>query len=141
MDASDLHVVLVCNLLELVPLLGQLGQSDVYGGSQGSSQVGGAAGNVTEVSVVGELGKLLNVSGCAGKSVEHLVEVSTLLQGNDSELILFVDPDEESLVVIVEDTSAFGPFSVKTASLQESVSLPIEQSELSKCSNDEIIMR
>jgi hypothetical protein len=40
-------------------------------------------------------------------------------------LIFLVDPDKEGLVVVVEDTSAFGPFAVKTASLQESVSLPI----------------
>ncbi len=29
MDASDLYVELVCDGLELIPLLGKLGQSDV----------------------------------------------------------------------------------------------------------------
>jgi hypothetical protein len=53
------------------------------------------------------------------------VEVSTLLHGNDSELIFFVNPDEEGLLIVVEDTSALWPFSVQVASFQESVSLPI----------------
>jgi hypothetical protein len=77
------------------------------------------------VTVVGELGNLLDVSAGAGKSVEDSVEVSTWLHRDDTELILFVNPDEEGLGIIVEDTSAFGPFTVETASLQESVSLPI----------------
>jgi hypothetical protein len=47
------------------------------------------------------------------------------LHGNNSELIFFIDPHQESLLVIVEDTSAMGPVSVQVASLQESVSLPI----------------
>ena len=78
------------------------------------------------MAVVGELGNLLNVGASTGKSVEYLVKISTLLHGNDSELILFVDPDEEALVIIVEDTSALWPLSVQAACLEESVSLPIE---------------
>ena len=38
-DASDLDVVLVGDLLELVPFLGELGESDVNGGSEGSAEV------------------------------------------------------------------------------------------------------
>jgi hypothetical protein len=38
-------------------------------------------------------------------------------------LILFVNPDKESLVVVVEDTSARWPVSVETASLEETVTL------------------
>jgi hypothetical protein len=53
------------------------------------------------------------------------VDVSAWLHGDDSELILLINPHKEGLGIIVEDTSAFGPFTVKTASLQESVSLPI----------------
>jgi hypothetical protein len=38
-------------------------------------------------------------------------------------LIFFVDPDEESLGIVVEDTSARWPVSVEVAGLEESVSL------------------
>jgi hypothetical protein len=75
--------------------------------------------------VVGEFGFLFNVSASSAESFEDSVEVSSLLHGNNSELIFFVDPHQESLLVIVEDTSAMGPVSVQVASLQESVSLPI----------------
>jgi hypothetical protein len=77
------------------------------------------------MAVVGKLGNLLNVSAGAGKSVKNGVKISTRLHRNDTKLILLIDPDEESLGIIVEDTSAFGPFTVETTSLQESVSLPI----------------
>jgi hypothetical protein len=40
-------------------------------------------------------------------------------------LIFLINPHKESLVIVVEDTSALGPLAVKTASLQESISLPI----------------
>jgi len=58
-----------------------------------------------------------------GKSSEDLANVASWLHGDNSELILFVNPDEESLVVIVEDTSAFWPFSVESTGFKESVSL------------------
>ena len=38
-------------------------------------------------------------------------------------MILFVDPDEEGLLVVVEDTSSIRPVSVETTCLQESVTL------------------
>jgi len=124
-NTSDLYVELVGDGLELIPLLGELGESDVDGGAEGGSEVGGAGGDVAEVVVVGELGVLLDVSSSAGKSVEDGVDVSTWLHGDDTKLILLINPDKESLVVVVEDTSAFGPFAVETERLQESVSLSI----------------
>ena len=74
---------------------------------------------------MGELGVLLDVSGSAGESVEDGVDVSAGLHGDDTELIFLINPHEEGLVVVVEDTSALGPLTVEVASLQESVSLPI----------------
>ena len=52
MDASDLHVVLVSDGLELVLPGRQLGQLDVDRGPQGSAEVGGARGDVAEMVVV-----------------------------------------------------------------------------------------
>ena len=77
------------------------------------------------MTVVGELSVLLDVLAGARESVEDGVDVSTWLHGDDSELILFINPHEEGLGIVVEDTSSLGPFTVKSASLQESVSLPI----------------
>jgi hypothetical protein len=72
---------------------------------------------------VGELSNLLNLCSCCCKSGENSTNVGSLLHGNDSELILFVDPDEETLLVVVEDASAFWPVSVQATGLKESVTL------------------
>ena len=124
-DSSDLDEVFVSDGLEegLVPL--KLWEPDVDGGSHGSAKVSWARGNVTEVIVVSELADLLNLSGSSAKSVENFLDTSSLLHGDDSELIFFVDPDEESLFGVVENSSSGWPVSVEIASDKESVSLPI----------------
>ena len=125
-DTSDLHLVLVGNVVELLLLLHQLWQVDVHGGSHGGTKVGWARGDVTEMVVVGECDiSGLEVLNSSAESVEDFDDTSVLLHGDDSELILLVNPDQEGLVVVVEDTSAGWPVSVEVACLEESVSLPI----------------
>ena len=93
--------------------------------SESSTKVGWAWGDVTKVVISGEVGNFTDGSAGSGESTEDLGDTSTLLHGDDSELILFVNPDEESLLVIVENTSSWWPISVEIASLKESISLPI----------------
>jgi len=57
-----------------------------------------------------------------GKSFKDSSDISTLLHGDDTELIFLVDPDEEGLLVIVEDTTTFGPVTFHTSNGQVSVS-------------------
>ena len=123
-DTSDLDEVLVSDGVELVLVVHELGELDVDGGSEGGTEVGGARGDVTEMLVLGELALLLNGLSGSAESVEDLLDASTLLHGDDSELILLVDPDKEGLGFVVEDTSARRPVSVEVASLEESVTLP-----------------
>jgi hypothetical protein len=122
-STADLDVVLVGDSLELYLVLGKLGELDVDGSAESCAEVGGAGGDVTEMIIVSELADVFNVSGGAGKAVEHGVDIGTLLHGDDTELILFVNPDKESLVFVVEDTTALGPVTVETASLEETISL------------------
>ena len=75
--------------------------------------------------IVSECANLLDDGGGSAESVEDFLDTSTLLHGDDSKLIFFVDPDEESLGIIVEDTSTRWPVSVQVACFKESVSLPI----------------
>ena len=124
-DTSDLDEVLIGNGVEELLLLHELWKHDVDRGSQSSTEVGWAGGDVTEMVVVSERADSLDVSSSSAESVEDLKDTSTWLHGNDSELILLIDPDEESLGIVVEDTSAGWPVSVKVASLKESISLPI----------------
>jgi hypothetical protein len=63
----------------------------------------------------------------SAESVEDGLDVCTRLHGDDSQLVLFVDPDEEGLVVVVEDASAIGPVSVQAAGLKEAVAFLKEE--------------
>lgn len=74
--------------------------------------------------VVGEIEDFLYFSGAAGEAIKDAVDVSTRLHGNDAELILFVDPDNEGLLFVVEDTTTVGPVAVEATGLLESVCLP-----------------
>ena len=114
-DTSDLDVVLVSDLLVELRVSHELGKVDVNGGSETSTHVGWAGGNVTKVLVVGELGLLLDLVGGGSKSLEDATNIRALLHGDDSKLVLFVDPDEEGLGVVVEDTSTRRPVSVESA--------------------------
>jgi hypothetical protein len=77
--------------------------------------------------VMGELSNSFNMGASLGKSGEDSSDISTILHGDDSELIFFVNPDKEGLLIVMEDTSAFRPFSVEITSFQESVSLLEEE--------------
>ena len=115
---TDLDEVLVSDSLELVLVLLELGELDVNGGSHTGTAVGGAGSDVTEMSVVLELGNSLDLGGGDGETLEDLTDVGSLLHGDNSEVILFVEPDKEGLVVVVEDTTGLGPFSLETAGLE-----------------------
>ena len=68
--------------------------------------------------IVGELGLGLNLGGSDGESLEDLADVRSLLHRDDTELILLIDPDEESLGVVVENTARLGPFTLETGTLK-----------------------
>lgn len=123
MDSSNLDMVLVSNLLELLLVLGKLWQLDVDRGSQSGTAVGWAGSQITKVVIVGESGLLFNQLLGSGQSIEDGSDITTGLHRDNSELILFVDPNEESLIVIVVDTSSSWPISVESAGLEESISL------------------
>jgi len=121
--STDLHVVLVGDGLEGVHVLAEEWESDVDGGTEGGSEVGWARGDGTEMVVLGELGLGLNGGNTTAESVEDGEDISSLLHGDDSELVLLVNPDKEGLVGVVEDSSARWPVTVESASLKEAVSL------------------
>jgi hypothetical protein len=123
MDASDLDVELVSDSLEICHFGSELRQLDVDRCSQGSSEVGWAGSDVTETFIVSESSDRLNLSGGCSKSRENSSNISTLLHRNNSQLIFFINPNEEGLLVVMEDTSSFRPVPVESTSLKESVTL------------------
>ena len=124
MNSSDLNVVLVSNLVELffVFFLGKHWELDMNGCSQSSTEICWARCDVTKMIIVSELGFFLDLSGSNGESTENSSNISSLLHGDNSELILLIDPDQESLFLIVENTSTSWPVSVEATRLQESIS-------------------
>jgi hypothetical protein len=88
------------------------------GSYHGGTEVSWARSDVTEMVIVSELGDLLDGLGGSAESIEDLFDTSTFLHGDDSKLIFFIDPDEESLVVVVVDSSSFRPFSLETSRLE-----------------------
>merc|ERR1719334_2898153 len=52
------------------------------------------------------------------QSVKHLLDVSALLHGDDPQLVLFVDPGQEGLVLVVEDSTTLGPVPLHASNLE-----------------------
>ena len=73
--------------------------------------------------VVGEFSGRREDFGSSAESFEHSTDIGPILHWDDSQLIFFVYPHEESFFVVVVDSSATGPVSVQTSELKESVSL------------------
>jgi len=119
--SADLHVVLVSNGLERRLVLAKIGQVDVDGGAETRAAVGRARGDVAQVAVVLEGDFLLDGAGASDQTLEDLEERRALLHGDDAQVVLFVHPDEEGLVVVVVDATGLGPVAVQVAGLQEAV--------------------
>jgi len=93
---------------------GELGDEAHSSSTETSSTVGGAGEDVSEMVVVHEVGTvgdedILDGSGGVAESLEDSADVVSLLHGDDSGVVLFVDPDEEVSGIVVEDTSGVGP--------------------------------
>lgn len=90
----------------------------MHGSAHSSSEVGWARSDVTEVIIVGEFRLLFDFSSGDGKSFKDLADVGALLHRDDTELILFVDPDKERLVFVMEDSTGFGPLALESTALK-----------------------
>jgi hypothetical protein len=118
---SDLDVETISDLLEFSLAVTKVGQVNVDRSAKGSAAICGAGGDVTKILGVSEFGNLLDLSGGTGKSAENFTDVGTLLHRDDTELIFLVNPCQESLGIVVENTSTFRPVTVKATSLKETV--------------------
>ena len=98
------------------------------GCAHASSQVGRARVDVAELGAQQEVLARLGLDGvtdgldAAGEALENSPDVTAGLHGDDTELILLVDPDQEGLVLVVEDATALGPVALHTCDLQVGIS-------------------
>jgi len=121
-DTSNLDVIFIGDGLVEGLSFHQFWQVDVDGGSQTGSHVGWASRDITEVLVVGKFSFGLNEVGGISESLENSLDIGALLHGDDSKLILLVNPDEEVLGGVVEDTSSFWPVSLESSGFKVFVS-------------------
>ena len=124
LGAAGLDSELLAPGLELVHGLGgPSGKVDVDGGPHACAQVGGAGVDVSVLLGAGVILASLSLDGISdsldatGKTSEDTLDISSLLHGDDTGLVLLVDPHEEGLGVIVEDSTALGPVTLHTSNL------------------------
>jgi len=104
----------VQDLVQLLLVLGQAGELDVDAGAKSGSQVGWASQDVAEmlvphVRVTALLHQGLDLGKTLAETLEDTLDITALLHGDDAEMILLVDPDQEGLGVVVPDTTGIGP--------------------------------
>jgi len=125
--SAHLEVELSGGLFELDAVGGELGQLDVDGSADGRSQVGGAEGQESETVVVREGDAFLDLVDGVGQTLVDGLQVTTLLHGDDAQVIFFVAPHQEGLVHVVVDTTASGPVTASVGSLEETISFLEEE--------------
>merc|ERR1712165_696817 len=143
-DSVD-HLLDKLNLRVSQPVLGPSWEVNMHGSSHASTKIGWAGMDVTVFGVETEvLSRLLfdgvtNSLDASGESLKDTLDISTLLHGNDSELIFFIDPDKESLGSIVEDASTLRPVSLHTSNSEVSVSRDKEEVVVDKLLSDLLV--
>jgi len=142
---TGLQVELLTPGLQFVNrVLGPSRQVNVNRGSHTSTKVGGARVHITILSIQAEvlarffLDRVLNSLDTKSKTLKHSLNIATILHGNDTELILFIDPDQESLGSIVEDTTTLRPVSLHTSNSQISVTRNKEEMVINKLLTDRL---
>merc|ERR1719490_683520 len=144
--STGLQVKLLATSLELGhAVLGPARQVNVDRGPHASSKVGGAGVDVTEPLIEAEvlagflLNRVLDSLDTLGKPGEDLLHISSLLHGDDAELILLVDPDEESLFLVVEDATTLRPVTLHAGNGQVPVSGDEEEMVVNKLLADLLV--
>ena len=145
-SSTRLQMKLFTSGLQLLnTVLGPSRQVNMDRGPHASSKVGRTRVNVSIFGIQTEvlsgllLDRVTNSLDAPSQSLKDSLDISTLLHGDDSELILFVDPDQESLGSIVEDTSALWPISLHTSNSQVSVSRHEEEVIINKLLSDLLV--
>ena len=85
--------------------------------ADGGAQVGRAESEESKAIVMGEWNSLLDVVDSVDEAGVHGLQVTTLLHGDDAQVIFLIAPDQESLVYVVVDTATSWPEAASVGSL------------------------
>jgi len=144
--STGLNSEFLASCLELVNgFLGPSGKVNVDGGSHASSKIGWARVDVSVLFGEGIVLARLSLDGISdsldstGKTSEDSLDVSSLFHGDDTGLILLIDPHKEGLGVIVEDSTTLGPVTLHTSNSQVTVSRDEEEMVINKLLTDSLV--
>merc|ERR1719481_1377617 len=119
--------LLTTSCQRLQALLGPAGKVDVDGSPHASSQVGGTGVDITVLGIQHEvlsrfcLHAVLNCLDTTSKTIKDSPDISTHLHGDNTELIFLIDPGEEGLVLVVEDSATLRPVTLHASNLEVGV--------------------
>merc|ERR1712210_171726 len=108
------------------------------GGTHTSSKVGGAGMDIavllgeSKVLATFSLDRVSNSLDTASKTSKDTLDISSLLHGDDSCLIFFIDPEKEGLSSVVEDSTALRPVTLHTSNSKVAVSTDKEEVVIDK---------
>merc|ERR1719391_1448824 len=74
-----------------------------------------------------------------GQSAEDSLDITTLLHGDDTGLVLFIDPEEERFGIVVEDTTSLGPVTLHSSDSQVTISTHEEEMIINKLLSDLLV--
>ena len=74
-----------------------------------------------------------------GQSLEDTLDITTLLHRDDTRLIFLIDPNKESLLLVVEDTTALRPVTLHTSHSQVAVTRHEQEVVINKLLTDLLI--
>merc|ERR550519_316665 len=103
------------------------GKVDVHRGAHAGSKIGWAGVDIAVFVVQHKvfarrgLDRITDGLDSSGESTEDTLDIATLLHGDDAELILLVDPDEEGLGLVVVDAAALGPVALHAGNSQVAI--------------------
>jgi len=146
-SSTGLQVKLLATSLQPVNtgLFGPALKINMNGCPHASAKVGWAGVDVAILLIQTEvlsrllLDGLLDSLNTLGKPGEDLLHISSLLHGDDAELILLVDPDKEGLLCVVEDSTTLGPVTLHTSNSQVAVSRDEEEVVINQLLADSLI--
>jgi len=110
------------NLFQLGFIGCELRQSDMDRRPDGGAEIGWTESQISKTIIARKWKLRLNGLHCLHETSEDLLEISALLHGDDSQMVLFIAPDEEGLLIVMEDSTTSRPVSARVRRLKESIS-------------------
>ena len=107
-SSTFLQTQLVEDLVEFLLVLGEVWDLDVDSSTQPGTQVAGTGQHVTQMLIPHEVITLglhgrLKLGETLAEATEHLLDVPTLLHGDDAQMIFLIHPHKEGLLIVVPE--------------------------------------